>query len=135
LKRTGSVVTRASTKIQDTLEPAITPASRAKGEQLSRELHALCDKALQLSLVFRQSKNIFRVIVPAPQLEVVEAETELVALEGKASPSGYTKTLFTVFGGLEKTTLFPGENEETVMLEKTQVVGVGGDMRSTWYSQ
>ena len=129
MKTSSGAVGRASKKIQDTLEPALTSgvlASRAKVDQLSRELEVLCDKALQLSLVFRQSKAIFKVVVPDPHLEVLEAEMELVAIEGRASSLDYTKISFVVFGGLQKTTLFPGENEETVMLEKSQVVGFAG---------
>ena len=59
----------------------------------------------------------------------------LVALEGKASPSDDIQTWSTDFGGFEKTTMFPGDNEETVMLEQFQVVGVAGNMRNTWYPQ
>lgn len=117
---------RASKKIRNTLEPALTPLARSKIDQLSRDILAICDEALELSLEFRQSKAIFRVIVPDCDSDIIfdDAQMELVAMD-RGMSSTETNILFAVFGGLEKTTLFPGENEETAILEKSQVVGLG----------
>lgn len=117
---------RASKKIRNTLEPALTPLARSKIDQLSRDILAICDEALEVSLEFRQSKAIFRVIVPDCDSDIIfdDAQMELVAMD-RGMSSTETNILFAVFGGLEKTTLFPGENEETAILEKSQVVGLG----------
>ena len=121
---------RAVKKILDTLDPVLTQSRRqmprSKFEQLTKEVQNLCDKAFRLSLEMRSSKAIFRVIIPEPKTEIVaeDTENEMVAVEGKnVPPSGLFRVSFTVFGGLEKTTLIPGDNEETIKLEKSQVVG------------
>ena len=73
--------------------------------------------------MLRSSKAHFTV-VKAPYHAVVDEENmELVAMDGKIHPSR-AKVAFTVFGGLEKTTVLPGDSEVTIRLEKPQVVGI-----------
>lgn len=128
LRQHSGAVARAYKKLEDTLEPALTPGqTRARLDQLSRDLQALCEKAFQLSLALRESKAIFKVFVPSLQVEIFETDTELVAIDPKPSSSPGIKTLFVVFGGLQKTTLIPGEKQETVLLEKSNVVGFGAN--------
>ena len=124
---------RAVKKILDTLDPALTQSrrqmTRAKNEQLSKEVRNLCDKTFHLSLEMRSSRAVFRVTIPMTKTQIAaeDAENEMVAVEGKnSSASGSFKISFTVFGGLEKTTLMPGDGEETIKLEKPHVVGYAG---------
>lgn len=115
------------------LAPALTQLlsseRRARDEQLTKELRALCEKALKLSLELRSSKAIFKVIMPEPgtgnDLDWEDStDMDLVAVIGKNNPTTYMiQVAFTVSGGLEKTTLIPGDGEEKVTLEKAQVVG------------
>lgn len=56
-----------------------------------------------------------------------EAEMDVVAVDNKVSnPPGLFRVSFTIFGGLAKTILFPGNTEETIPLERPQVVGFAG---------
>lgn len=118
---------RATRKILETLEPARTPGpiSQAKDQQLSRDLLAICDKASQLSLIFRESKAIFKIVVPYSDVDVLadNPEMELIAMEDGRNPPRRPRVLFTAFGGLEKTVLSPDGRENVVRLEKAHVVG------------
>lgn len=129
--RSNEIADRTARGIEDTLEPALTQtqrqSARAKAEQLTRELLALCNKALRLSIALGSSKAMFRVVVPGFGTEVPEeSEMELVAMDGK-TPCDRPKVAFAIFGGLEKRTLMPRGNEEIVGLEKAQVVGFPDD--------
>ncbi len=115
-------------KIKETLQPALTTpyqrqTSRAKSDQLEREVLAVVKKSLHLALVLRESKDIFKVIVPEGGVVVDEMAMELVAMEKNKQSSPRTKVAYTVFGGLEKTTLHPGGSEDIVVLEKAWFVG------------
>lgn len=136
--RSNHLATRAiktALEIEDTLEPALTQLNsrpkaeqRAKNEQLGKEVRALCDKALELSLELRSSKAIFKVLMPEPgtstDFNAEDTEMDLVAVIGKTNPTtSMIQVAFTVCGGLEKTTLIPGDGEEKVTLQKAQVVG------------
>lgn len=125
--KSNGVADRTARKLQDMLEPALTQNPRmslAKTDQLTRELQTLCNKALELSLVLRSNKSILKFIVQERDTKFIveETEMELVAMTGRMF-STVAQVEFTVFGGLEKTTLFPGDNEETVKLEKEQIIG------------
>lgn len=127
---------RTAEKIEETLEPALTQLSsrptaeqRARNEQLTKEVRTLCDKALELSLELRSSKAIFKVVMlehgRSIDVNAEDTELDLVAVIGKINPSiPLIQVAFTVSAGLEKTTLIPGDSEETVTLQKAQVVGV-----------
>lgn len=108
------------------MEPALTQSrhqsSRGKYEQLERDMLTLCGKALQLLIDFRQSKAFFKVVVPELNESVNDIEMELVAVEGKET-SALPRVDWIVFGGLRKTTPYAVGTEETVLLEKSQLVG------------
>ena len=126
LKIPSEIVERAAIKIFDTLEPARTPgATDAKDYQLNRDLRAICDKAYRLSLIFHESKAIFKVVIPADNVDVLvdNAEMELIAMADGRAPLRPPKVLFTAFGCLRKTALSPDEKEDIVTLEKARVVG------------
>ena len=82
----------------------------------------LCEKALQLLLDFRESKAFFKVVVPELADYLNEVEMELLAVEGKET-SARPRVEWIVFGGLRKTTPYTDGLEETILLEKSQVVG------------
>ncbi len=118
---------RAAREILETLEPARTlvATKQAKTQQLSQDLQAVCDKAFRLSLILRESKATFKVVVPAANVDIYadSAEMELIAMEDGRPPPHRQRVLFTAFGGLQKTALSPDEGEDIVMLEKAHVVG------------
>lgn len=124
----SDIVIRVAKKIHNTLEPALTQSlqntSQLKVDQLKKDLLALCENALELSVTLRSEKCLYEVTIPERDMEIVEedARMELVAMNGKPSHL-ITRVDFIVFGGLEKTTLIPDNNSETVKLEKAQVVG------------
>ena len=128
LRNMSDIAERTAKKLQEMLEPALTPhlqqAPRPRTERLGHEVRTLCENSLKLALVLRESKAIFRVVKPELDTRVTEddAEMMLVAVE-EGSPSAKTKIKYIVFGGLEKTTINPGGSEETVQLEKAHVVG------------
>ncbi len=82
LNMPGGTAERAARKILETLEPARTP-KQAKTQQLTQGLQAVCDKVFRLSLILRESKATFKVVVPAAHVEIHadSAEMELVAIE------------------------------------------------------
>ena len=108
------------------MEPALTYSRhqppRVKYEQLERDMVALCEKAFQLLLAIRESKAFLKVIVPELGHNLNEDEMELVAVEGKET-SALPRVEWIVFGGLRKTTPYADGLEETILLEKSQVVG------------
>ena len=83
---------------------------------------ALCGKAFQFLLDIRESKAFIKVIVPELREYLNEVEMELVAVEGKET-SALPPVEWIVFGGLRKTTPYIDGQEETILLEKSQVVG------------
>lgn len=126
LKRPREIVERAAIKILETLEPARTPgATDAKDYQLHRDLRAICNKAFQLSLIFHESKAIFKTVIPDVDVDILadNPEMELIAMEDGRAPSRRPRVLFTAFGCLKKTALSPDEREDIVTLEKARVVG------------
>ena len=127
LNRPCGKAERATRKILETLEPARTPGptSQAKAQQLNRDLRVICEKASQLSLTFRESKAIFKIVVPYSNVDVLadNPEMELIAMEDGSVPPRRPRVLFTAFGGLEKTALSPDGREDVVRLEKAHVVG------------
>ena len=89
------------------------------------EILELCEKAERISLILRQSRATFTVSL-APKDQIIDqpedSKLELVAVEGQSS-SISPKVRHTVFGGLVKTTSFPGEEDVVMTLEKPIVVG------------
>ena len=121
---------RAAKKIYETLELALTRSPRLtpppKLEQLKKELLALCSRALQLALTLRSSKANFQVVVPrlGTQIAAEDAEMELVAVEGPMSSSNLNTVAFTVFGGLQKSSVSPADiGDPPRILKKADVVG------------
>lgn len=123
---------RSADKIEETLKPALTlcpkAEKRAKEERLTKEVRALCNKALELSLELRSSKAIFKVIMPergtGTDINAEDTDMDLVAVIGKPNPTTpMIQVAFPVSGGLEKTTLIPGDGQEKVILQKAQIVG------------
>ena len=115
----------AAKEINEKLKPAFTPPSNGPTATIYPEILELCKKAEQISLIFRQSRATFYVPIAREHQLVDQSEDskmELVAIEGQPSSTS-VKVGYTVFGGLVKTTLFPGEDDVVVTLEKPIVVG------------
>lgn len=128
LRQPSGAVARAYDMLKDTLKPALTSGqTRARLDQLLRDLQTLCEKAFQLSLVLRESKVTFKVLIPPRQVEICKSDTELMAVDLKPSSSPGIKTFFVVFGDLQKITSTPDERQEIVLLKKSNVVGFGAN--------
>ena len=105
--------------------PIFTPPSNGPTTTPYPEILELCEKAERISLILRQSRATFTVsLAPKDQMidQPEDSKLELVAVEGHSS-SISVKVRHTVFGGLVKTTSFPGEEDAVMTLEKPVVVG------------
>ena len=108
--------------IIDFFDPQVPGASF---DQFEKSVLGLCNKAYDLSLLWRKSRNAtFKIITAKDETLVTaanEAEISCQLVEGPGRPDLVgSRIMMTVFGGLEKSS--GGSDEERTILEKPHVV-------------
>lgn len=126
LDETSKWPDRTVEDILNFMKPQTNLASRAGDGRrtLERRMEDLCDKAYELSLLFRRSKKAHFKVVAMNHMTITEGVEAMVnpqAFEGPSSPTVLGSTItMTVFGALSKSS--DEVSKERIYLEKAQVV-------------